>query len=144
MKKLRMEMRVGERRPISDFDLAKGETLEQRVKKELAEASERGDLGGMGVKASIPSIAVFETDDEGEAPAGSIALFNAAGKEVTYRDIRVEIGEDSHKRNVIRVTGTDTVHEGGEEKDEEVLIGVFYDEELARRVGSLWKAGVLD
>ena len=141
MKKLRMEMRVGERRPISDFDLAKGETLEQRVKKELAEASERGDLGGMGVKASIPSIAVFETDDEGEAPAGSIALFNAAGREVTDR---VEIGEDSHKRNVIRVTGTDTVHEGGEEKDEEVLIGVFYDEELARRVGSLWKAGVLD
>ena len=144
MNKLRMEMRVGERRPISDFELSEGETLEERVKKELAEASERGDLSGMGVKASIPSIAVFETDDEGQAPAGSIALFNASGREVTNRDIRVEIGEDTKQRSVVRLTGTDTVREGDEEKDTEVLIGVFYDEEMARRVGSLWKAGVLD
>jgi len=144
MNKLRMEMRVGERRPISDFELAEGETLEQRVQKEIAEASERGDLNGMGVKASIPAIAVFETDDSGETPAGSIALFSATGREVTDRDTRIEIGEDSQKRNVVRVTGTDTVREGDEEKDQEILIGVFYDEDMARRVGSLWKAGVLD
>lgn len=144
MNKLRMEMRVGERRPISEFELNEGETLEDRVKKELAEASERGDLSGMSANAGIPSIAVFETDEEGEGPAGSIALFNAAGREVTNRDIRVEIGEDSQKRSVVRVTGTDQVVVDGKDEDKEVLVGVFYDEDLARRVGSLWKAGVLD
>jgi len=144
MKKLRMELRVAERRPISDFELDAGQTLEERVRNELAEASERGDLIAMGVRASIPAIAVFETDDDGENLGGSIALFNAAGKEVTSRDVRVEIGEDSQDRTVVRLTGTDTLRNGDTESDEELLIGVFYDEELARRVGSLWKAGALD
>ena len=76
MTKLRMEMRVGERRPISEFNLDENETLAERVTKELATASERGDLNGMSVKATIPSIAVFPVSDEEGTPDGSIALFS--------------------------------------------------------------------
>lgn len=144
MTKLRMEMRVGERRPISEFNLDENETLAERVTKELASASERGDLSGMSVKATIPSIAVFSVSDEEGTPDGSIALFSAAGVEVTHRDYRVAIGTDAKGQDVVQVTGIDQVEENGETKDVDTVLGVFYNEDMARRVGSLWKAGVLD
>lgn len=140
MTKLRMEMRMAERRPIAEFDLNEGETLEERVKKEIAEAVERGDISGLGAKATIPSVAVFEVEDEEGSPNGSIALFTAAGTEVTKRDFKVQIGKDAAGKEVTRVTA----EHGEESGKEDVVIGVFYDEEMARRVGALWKSGALD
>ena len=140
MNKLRMDMRIGERRPIADFELEKGETLEERVSKELRAASERGDINGLGTKPTIPSIAVFELNEEGDAPGGSIALFSSAGVEVTNRDFKIAIGKNNDGSDVSRITGIDN-RDG---KETEVVIGFFPDEDMARRVGSLWKAGVLD
>lgn len=142
MNKLRMEIKVGEQRPVSEFQLAKGETLEDRVKKELAIAVERGDVPMLGMSPTVPSIAVFEVDEDGETKTGSMAVFSSRGTEVSFRDYKVSIGKDGSGSEVTRLTGVDQ-DDHKKEKTEKV-IGIFYDEDMARQIGSLWKSGVLD
>lgn len=141
---IRMEMRTAERRPICDFQLVEGETLSERVAKEIKEASERGDINSMGVKATIPPIAVFAVNEDGDGAADSIALFSATGVEVSNRDYRIAIGTDKEGRDVVRVDVTDQVEKDGSLEETSEVLGVFYSEDTARRVGSLWKAGALD
>lgn len=140
--RLRLEMRAGERRPICEFELNEGETLAERVKAEIAIAAERGDIPPMAMSATIPSIAVFEAD-ENDRPIGSVAVFSAKGNEVSYRDYKVKIGKEGGSKDVIQLTVTDQ-EDGNPDKTIEKVLGVFYDEQTARIVGSLWKSGVLD
>ena len=135
-------MRGGERRPVCEFELEENETLAERVKKEIQTAAERGDIPPMSMSATIPSIAVFEADEDNN-PVGSVAVFSAKGEEVSYRDYKIKIGREAGGKDVIQLTVVDQ-KDGDPDQVVERVLGVFYDEQNARIVGSLWKSGVLD
>jgi len=138
--KLKLEMKVGERRPLAQFELKAGETLEERVRAEIAKAAEEGNINSMSVVPTVPAVAVYEVGDDGETPAGSMAVFNAAGKEVTHRSYRLNFAQNEG-RDYIQLEGVDK-----DDDDNEVVteIGILYSEDTARRIGALWQAGVID
>jgi len=137
---LRMEMRVGETRPVSIFTLGEGENLSKRVKEELEIAAREGNLGDHSASPSAPFIRVFEVDESGEKVDGAIHLFSMSGADVTSREIAISIEEDEDSTAIL-LEGTIFDEKGGETTER---IGVFFDEELARRIGAIWKTGALD
>ena len=134
---LNMQIRVAETRPVASFELQKDEILADRVREELKKAFEAGDISGLSTAPTIPAVAVFEEGtEENPIEAGSIALFSASGKELTGRDFKMASEENAQGTMTFSVTGTD-------EEAEDNLIGVFFEEDTARIIGALWKAGVL-
>ena len=134
---LKLQIRVTESRPVASFELQKDENLADRVQAELKKAAEAGDITAMNSAPTMPAVAVFEEGtDENPIEAGSIALFSAAGKELTNRDFKMASEKNSQGAMTFAVTGTD-------EDTDDNLIGVFFEEDTARIVGALWKAGVL-
>lgn len=143
-KHLRIEARVGELRPIAQVQLREGERLEDRVKAEIQTAAERGDLGQVTATPTCPAIAVYEVSEKGDKVDGSsIALFAMNGAEVTTRRTRIHGETDGEGKTAYLVEGV-VVDESAEGDETIVNIGIFFDEEMARRISALWKAGVLD
>ncbi len=137
---LRMEMRIGETRPISIFTLREGENLSTRVKEELEVAAREGDLGDHSATPSAPFIRVFEVDEKGQKLDGAIHLFSLTGADVTSRETSISIEEDDDGKAIL-LEGIVQDEKGGETTHR---IGVFFDEELARRIAAIWKTGALD
>lgn len=127
--KLTLVMRLAEEREIATFELAEGETLSQRVKDEIAKAADAGLLKGLASRAGLPVAAVRESTEDGEG-INSIALFTAEGEEVTDRSTMIDMQDE-----MFLLTGI--------EDDAKTLIGAFGDEDIANRVGCLWKAGLI-
>lgn len=138
--KLRMEMRVGETRPVAVFSLREGETLDQRVKKELEAAARDGNLGDHSASPTVPCIQVMEVDADDNKVSGGVHLFTMKGEDVTLRDALVTIEDDGEGKYIL-VEGVKQDAEGGKSTQK---IGVFFEEDIARRVSALWKAGALD
>lgn len=138
--KLRMEMRVGETRPVAVFALREGETLDERVKKELEIAARDGNLGDHSASPTVPCIQIMEVDGNDNKIDGAVHLFTLKGEDVTRREGLVTIENDGDGTYIL-VEGVKEDAEGNEAKEK---LGVFFNEDVARRVAALWKAGALD
>lgn len=137
---LRMELRVGESRPVSLFTLRPGENLSERVKEELEIAAREGNLGDRSAMPAAPSICVYEVDENQDRVEGTVHLFSMSGADVTKREAIISIDEDESSKAIL-LEGYVEAEDGTETKTN---LGVFFDEDFARRVGALWKAGALD
>lgn len=131
---LKLEMRVTEVREIAQFELAGKESLEDRVKAELNKAIEQGSVPSATMRATVPPVRVRDTT---EGNSGSMAVFDYAGTEVTDRAIDVQVQETE-------VGDTYLLSVKDNDGAEEELIGTFVREDIAHRVGALWRAGLLD
>lgn len=134
---LKLNIKTAQTQPIASFELEKNQSLSQRVKIELDKAKNNGDINGLNGSSIIPSVAVFEEgDDKNPIETSSIALFDLNGKELTFRDYKLKVEDKTGNNALISLYGTD-------EGKKDVLIGIFFTEENARMIGSMWKAGVL-
>lgn len=125
-----LRMRVSDTRDIATFNLAEGEDLNDRVRREIQKAMEEGRLENSAMRPLLPPAAVFETN-EGETRPASIAVYTAAGDPVTERDYTMEIDNNMH---IVYL------HQG----DSKVPGGAFPDERYAAIFGAAWKAGLYD
>ncbi len=137
---LQIHMRTALNKPIARFSIPEGKTMEECVKEELKISYEREDVKNVDLSPTMPSVSVFEVDENGEPVGGSVALFNAVGEEVTMRRQKITVKPDKAGNDAMLLEG----HYDDESGREPKRIGIFYDEEMARRIGSLWTAGAID
>ena len=127
--RLTLVMRLAEEREIVNFELEEGETLSQRVKEEISKAIESGDIKGLASRAGLPVVAVRESTEDGTG-INSVALFTAEGEDISDRSAVLSMEDEMYL-----LTGTDN--------DNKTLLGAFPDEDIAKSVGVLWKAGLI-
>lgn len=139
--RLRMDVRIAERRPAAEFELREGETLNQRVQKEIDEAVAAGNINSLSTRPTVPPIAVYEVDDQGEPVGGSIAIYDYQGRDLNHRSYAIKSGKDGEGKMVYKLTCLDEDENGDVI---EKVVGIFYDNNMAEKIGTFWSAGVLD
>ena len=123
---------------VSRFTLEPGETLDERVNKELEKAAENGSLKRLVTNVGLPALAVGEVGGDDGLGGGestlSIALYGPDGTPLGDRRFRIDPVEGGH---FIAVAIEDDVQE-------EHPIGVFSDESVAEQVAMFWRNGHLN
>ena len=123
---------------IARFQLAPGESLDQRVVKEIEAAAEAGKLSRMATRVGLPAIAVSEIG-EGEGLGGgentvSVALYAPDGSPLAERRSRVDPVDGGH---FVAIAIEDDIAQ-------ESPIGVFADKGVAEQVALFWRNGHLN
>ena len=127
---LKMEVRDATVIEVAQFDLAPGESLQDRVRAELQRANEEGQIRSSALRMTSPPVRVYDGEDE---LSSSIALFDLMGNEVTDREHRINSASGSHVVEVRRSS-----------EEEFASLGAFASFEVASKVGALWRSGVID